>query len=76
MTKSYRPEGWENEYNKTCSKGGRKASRYFEAGATAMLEALRESGERCDEWGNTIEEPYGTMVFIPDDEPENEESSL
>ena len=65
----WRPDGWKCQYL------GKKANRYFELGADAILEALRKdvSAGRTD--GTTKEytvinfcEVAGTFVFIPEEE--------
>ena len=78
--KTWRPEGWKNPYMpktryeeiQVTHKGWPKtdAVMTFEAGADAMLEALRNIGAKV----NKGEAPIlyyvpskGTLVFIPDD---------
>lgn len=56
---SWRPDGWKNPYRDTRQNS-------FEAGADAMLKALRKGG-----WHVTDQilpaRANGTWVFIPDD---------
>ena len=76
---SYRPEGWTNPYlskefstirDSIASIAG---SQGFEAGADAMLAALREHGTGYDVWTPHINRKTrigigtGRYVFIPDD---------
>lgn len=73
--KKYRPEGWyeSEEYNAAFSDMG---SYWYEAGADAMLEALRDKGFGYDSVNYWIahKPPYfkkpGKFVFIPDDPKE------
>lgn len=86
---SWRPEGWENPHGFNTSDAGYQfgdIERHwaYEAGATAMLEALKAGGERVEageEWvlrfkesQYTIELKYaeqpGHLVFIPEERGE------
>jgi len=70
--KTWRPEGWKNEHIASASgKPINPEYQVFEAGADAMLEALRNIGAKV----NKGEAPIlyyvpskGTLVFIPDDD--------
>ena len=68
MTTKWRPANWKTS-NDIPTKGGRKANKYFEKGADAMLEALRERrkwrGACYQENGRWITDPM--IVDIPDD---------
>ncbi len=62
----WRPEDWQ------CKYLGKKADKYFELGADAMLEALKKGGEyqKCiDQWDSErpFETGIGWLIFIPDD---------
>ena len=69
---TWRPEGWKNAYRKAFEVQGRidKELEYygkcFEAGAAAMLEALRKEGYETSQ-GDGMRLLFGTDVFIPDD---------
>ena len=75
---SYRPEGWENPYKdwfgmkETTLREEAETLEHFayEAGADAMLEALRKRGTKLD--GRPLAIPRGNIgdivVFIPDEE--------
>ncbi len=71
--KTWRPDGWNTEEVTFsplhCLAPQQCADHFFEAGADAILEALRKTGtheEHCYVGKN------GTYVFIPDDPPEKE----
>lgn len=62
---SWRPKGWENKYPGVMNYSA------YEAGADAMLEALRKIGNRCSTPDYSKEQHpliNVTHVFIPDDE--------
>lgn len=82
----WRPLGWNNEYednynslkiggytDHTALKHIRLKSKIFEAGADAMLEALREMGKEAtrktsgDLLSDIVKLEAGRLVFIPDD---------
>ena len=79
MDKSWRPKGWENPYERPVRSGVMWTAELltanvidsYEAGADAILEALKddgvhfETGEWTDDATFEVEEP-GTVVFIPD----------
>jgi len=69
----WRPEGWENKYDKTpwhtdVDWQQEDVAIGFEAGADAMLEALKGQGHQ--NWLASIEGEncQGKWVFIPDEE--------
>jgi len=89
MENRWRPEGWRNPYlesifdvkikpcdTRTTTKESKAP--YFEAGANAMLAAMRKRGIHSDMFYKedtkdklyfvTIQGKKGTLVFIPDDE--------
>jgi len=67
MTKSFRPEGWENPYPQEGEEVGTYWTELvFEAGADAMLKALREMGEHGSVIVNGNQAQI--IVIIPDDE--------
>lgn len=62
---SWRPEGWKNPHTDL-------ASATFEAGADAILEALKEKGvfmtpQQMKVLAPERKYPYGYLVFIPDE---------
>ncbi len=74
---NYRPKDWEdgNKMYDTEKKGGISDAEIFEAGADAMLEALKKSEGRHrilpqdnDCLSNLYPEQIGYLVFIPDEE--------
>jgi hypothetical protein len=73
-SKEWRPENWKNPYSPDL--GGCQHAAIYEAGASAMLDALRRMGDRKHhkDWGHlinnlpTIVDDDGITVFIPDDE--------
>lgn len=75
---SYRPEGWKTEKVKQsplhCFAPQECADHFFEAGADAMLEALRKNSMKENEMWDFVwpfqyegKEIKGRFVFIPDD---------
>ena len=66
----YRPENWKNPWTEV------KLHEQYEAGADAMLRALRELGEHFPAGFTTInfpsKMPAGYYVLIPDEEVVNE----
>ena len=81
--KNYRPDDWKNPHkedeptsqNFKYTTAGREAM-IFEAGADAMLEALKKSGEKVDRkttvtnnWNLETKHQFekGWYVFIPDE---------
>jgi hypothetical protein len=82
--KTWRPENWKNNYAEFKKEIEASPDKYlpwdtlkfdpiasFEDGANAMLEALRETGI------TTLRslEGLGKEVYIPDDEPENDDDT-
>jgi hypothetical protein len=74
MMKEFRPDGWETQ-----KKGYPFLSpelsvfKIYEAGASAMLQALRKRNVHPYIESITLRKPFdikGTIVHIPDDEPE------
>jgi len=66
----WRPEGWENPHS-NLGPGFDLAYTAFEAGAEAMLEALKKKGalmtpEQMKLIAPDRQYPYGYLVFIPD----------
>jgi len=69
----WRPEGWKNPY---MGKVGGDLGNVYQAGADAMLEAIKQTGEHYSQ----VDAPYktiavlnhikqsGWLVFIPDGE--------
>jgi hypothetical protein len=78
--KEWRPEGWVNPYLQQDDAGNYIDSKVFDAGADAILEALRKHATvHLGIIHNTtviypfeIHPPaFGVIVFIPDDEESN-----
>ena len=66
--KNWRPEGWLNPYLQQDEVGSWVDSRCFEAGADAMLEALRNN-QWCPFDNSVMSVKFeGRIVIIPDDE--------
>ena len=66
MTKGWRPEGWKNPFvgrprNMVMTTDYSISRDIFEAGADAMLEALRGMGERVDNTG-AYPKPKATVI--------------
>ena len=92
MGKKWRPEGWakdpcdacpdkiNDEYGRLCNWYCHKQTEhsYFEAGADAMLESLKQdersqrmenNGNDTETWEFVIQAPYkGYIAWVPDDE--------
>ena len=67
----WRPEGWENPHTQL-GPGFDLAHTAFEAGADAMLKALKEKGvwmtpEQMKLLAPDRKYPYGHIVFIPEE---------
>ena len=56
----WRPKDWE------CKYLGKKANKYFELGADAVLEALRKGATRVNNLGD-LPQGKGVIVFIPEE---------
>lgn len=70
--KNWRPDNW-HEYNRTIWNAYNLPDEVFEAGANAMLEALKKKGtlmtpEQMKLIAPDREYPFGYLVFIPDDD--------
>ena len=75
----YRPEKWECPYKPDggndeiyCDIGARDQG-IFEAGADAMLEAIRKEGIHTEGEAPTLCHGKGWVVFIPDEQVKKDE---
>ena len=76
----WRPEGWENPHS-NLGPGFDLAHTAFEAGADAMLEALKKKGawmtpEQLTLLAPDRQYPYGYLVFIPETTVGKEQSDV
>ena len=80
MTKGWRPEGWETLKPKNavlhCIAPDQCVGTAYEAGADAMLEALRKRSTRRILPEHGYHDDKGFIVFIPDDPPSDDDTEL